>query len=67
MKLNKILQVDFQTKKVTAVYTGEEGQTFTVLTPPVVSSTKRITDSIEKIDRLMREMKQLRGDMGDDE
>lgn len=62
MKINKILKVDFHTKKVTAVYTGETGQTFTVLNPPVVNSTKRIIDSIERVDRLMDEIKALRGE-----
>lgn len=67
MTINKILVVDFVNKKVTAGYSGPSNQTFTVLNPPSLSSNKRVIDSIERIDTLMRELKNLDNQTGDEE
>lgn len=56
---NKILLVDFINKKVTRGYTGPSGQVFSVLPATKIDASKRVVESIEKIDRLMRELKEL--------
>jgi len=59
---NKILMVDFKTKKVTTAYVGPSGQTFTVLRPEQIHSQKRMIEAVERIDRLIGELKfNLRG------
>lgn len=62
MEIKKILQVDFVNKKVIAAYEGPSGQTFVSLTQEldsIAESRKRVVDSIEKIDKLIREINEL--------
>lgn len=67
MSSNKILIVDFVNKKIMGGYVGPSNQVFTVLTPPVLTSHRRVIDSIEKIDRLIDEIEKLKGKSGETE
>jgi hypothetical protein len=58
MEINKILVVDFVNKKVTSGYVGPSGQTFVPLisTTEIIESRKRVTEAIERIDKLIEDM-----------
>jgi hypothetical protein len=64
--LNKILLVDFVNKKVIGAYEGPSGQVVTSLTE-LVESRKRVTEAIDRIDSLMKEIQELKkGDQDGD-
>jgi hypothetical protein len=64
--LNKILLVDFVNKKVIGAYEGPSGQAVTSLTE-LVESRKRVTEAIDRIDSLMKEIQELKkGDQDGD-
>lgn len=61
MTIKKILVVDFKTKKVTGGYGGPSGQTFIPLTNTIERiDSKRLTESIERIDRVLNELAELK-------
>jgi hypothetical protein len=67
MTTKKILVVDFKNKKVTGAYEGPSGQTLTIVRPSFIPLTsgiervdsKRLTESIDRIDRMIRELADL--------
>lgn len=62
LDIRKVLVVDFVNKKVTGAYEGPSGQTFIPLTQEIeaiTESRKRVVDSIERIDKLIRELNEL--------
>jgi hypothetical protein len=66
MTLKKILLVDFVNKKVIGAYEGPSGQIVTSLTE-LVESRKRVTEAIDRIDSLMKEIQELKkGDQDGD-
>lgn len=62
MSLNKILLVDFVNKKILGAYEGENGQALTVIPSieELTESRKRIIESMERIDKLIREIHRLK-------
>lgn len=69
MTPKKILLVDFVNKKVIGAYEGQSGQTFIPLTSieELTESRKRVTEAIDRIDSLMKEIMQLKkGDQDGD-
>ena len=62
MSLNKILLVDFVSKKVLGAYEGENGQALTVIPSieELTESRKKIVESMERIDKLIREIHRLK-------
>lgn len=66
MTLKKILLVDFVSRKVIGAYEGPSGQVVTSFTE-LVESRKRVTETIDRIDSLMKEIQQLKkGDQDGD-
>jgi hypothetical protein len=66
MTLKKILLVDFVNKKVIGAYEGPSGQIVTPLTE-LIESRKRVTEAIDRIDSLMKEITKLKkGDQDGD-
>lgn len=60
--MNKILLVDFVSKKVLGAYETETGHTLTVI-PDIEelnASHKRIEDSIKRINKLMEDINRLK-------
>lgn len=64
--MKKILVVDFKNKKVTGAYEGPSGQTLKVVRPEFIPlsvsmaiESKRVTESIGRIDRMIRELAEL--------
>lgn len=60
--MNKILLVDFVGKKVLGAYEGENGQALTVIPSieELAESRKKIVESMERIDKLIREIHRLK-------
>jgi len=59
MTPKKILLVDFVNKKVIGAYEGPSGQIVTSLTE-LVESRKRVTEAIDRIDSLIKEIMELK-------
>lgn len=64
MSVNKILLIDFVNKKVIGAYQGDNEQTLRSL--PTLEDLKegrrKVLESVERIDKLIREIGQLKGD-----
>lgn len=57
MTVNKILLVDFVSKKVTGAYEGNSGQAFTVLSPERIEAVKRTTEAIDRVNYIISKLK----------
>ena len=57
MTINKILLVDFVSKKVTGAYEGESQQVFTVLSPERIEAVKRTTEAIDRVNYIISKLK----------
>ena len=62
MTIRKILLVDFVSKKVLGAYEGESGQALTTIPSieELAESRKRILESMERVDNLLREIHKLK-------